>query len=76
MGTPEAKKAGRPLTDATPIMLRLTPSAVASLDAWIAKQPAPRPTRPEAVRRILEQVVAPAGEASIPLEELNASNDE
>lgn len=34
-------------------MLRLHHPMLAVLDAWIAAQPEPRPTRPEAIRRIL-----------------------
>jgi thiamine monophosphate kinase len=33
--------------------LRLYPDIEAALDAWIAQQPEPRPSRPEAIRRIL-----------------------
>jgi hypothetical protein len=33
--------------------LRLYPDLEAALDAWIAKQPEPKPSRPEAIRRIL-----------------------
>ena len=35
-------------------MLRLQPGQLAKLDDWIARQPEPLPSRPEAVRRILE----------------------
>lgn len=35
------------------ILLRLDPDMLAALDALIAQQPDPKPSRPEAVRRIL-----------------------
>lgn len=34
--------------------VRLQPDQLAKLDAWIAHQPNPQPSRPEAIRRILE----------------------
>jgi len=48
------------------------------LDAWIAAQPEPRPSRPEAIRRVLSQALGNlAGARSIAAEDLNASsNDE
>lgn len=49
------KGRGRPPTDATPIMVRLAPPLLGPLDAWIAKQPDPKPSRPEAIRRILQE---------------------
>ena len=51
----EKRGRGRPRTEATPIMLRLQPDQLAALDAWIAAQPNPRPSRPEAVRTILKE---------------------
>jgi len=45
---------GRPKTGVgTPIMVRLQPDQLAALDAWIACQEEPRPSRPEAIRQIL-----------------------
>lgn len=44
---------GRPRVDATPVNVRLPPEQLAPLDAWIADQPEPRPSRPEAVRHAL-----------------------
>jgi hypothetical protein len=50
----EKRSRGRPKTGIGPnIGLRLYPELDAALDAWIAKQPDPRPSRPEAIRRIL-----------------------
>jgi hypothetical protein len=47
------------------------------IDAWIASHPEPRPSRPEAIRRILSQSLGKQADAgSIAAEDLNASNDE
>jgi hypothetical protein len=40
--------------------VRMPPDELKSLDAWIKTQPAPRPTRPEAIRRLVEQALAGA----------------
>jgi len=48
------KLRGRASIGATPITLRLAPAQLATLDAWIVRQPDPKPTRPEAVRRLIE----------------------
>ena len=58
------------------ISLRLPESLGAALDGWIRSQPEPRPSRPEAILGILAQALAGVGAASIPVEDLNASNDE
>lgn len=55
-----SKKAGRPRSDATPVLVRLYPAAISNLDAWIAAQPEPRPSRPEAIRRILADALPKA----------------
>lgn len=39
----------------TPVMLRLQPGLLGKLDDHIADQAEPKPTRPEAIRRLLEQ---------------------
>jgi hypothetical protein len=53
---PDIKKAiGRPATgQGKPILVRLQPDQLAKLDAWISSHREPQPTRPEAVRRILQ----------------------
>ena len=43
---------GRPATDATPILVRVPPDQLASMDTWIENQ-APGLTRPEAIRRLV-----------------------
>lgn len=54
----EKRTRGRPKTGIGPnIGLRLYPELEAALDAWIAKQPDPKPSRPEAIRRILGEVL-------------------
>jgi len=50
---PKKKRGPPPTGQGTPIMVRLQPVSLTNLDAWIATQD-DRPTRPEAIRRILE----------------------
>ena len=50
---------------------------MARIDAWIAAQPEPRPSRPEAMRRLVAEALGkPAAAGPIVAESLNASNDE
>ena len=61
LSIPDTKKRsrGRPATGIGPnVGLRLHPELSASLDAWIAKQPAPRPSRPAAIRHLIEKALA------------------
>jgi len=47
------RKRGRPATGpARGIMVRMRESDLAVLDEWIAAQPDPKPSRPEAIRRL------------------------
>ena len=39
------------------IGVRLQPPMLDPLDTWIAAQPEPRPSRPEAIRRLLEKAL-------------------
>jgi hypothetical protein len=55
------KKRGRPALyegsngkGAPQIGLRLPPNDLARVDVWIAKQAKPKPSRPEAIRRLVE----------------------
>ena len=58
------------------IGVSLPPDALAPLDASIAAHPQPRPSRPEAIRRLLaEALCRPADAGPIAAEDLNASND-
>ena len=73
------KKIGRPVTTGKGelIGVRLHEPALGDLDTWIASQPEPRPSRPEAIRRILAEALGkPADAGSIAAEDLNANNDE
>ena len=51
------RKPGRPRVDSEDVHVRLTRPAVDALDAWTAAQPEPRPTRPEAIRRLLAEAL-------------------
>lgn len=49
------KKRGPPATGkGEPVVVRMHPPMLAELDEWIAKQKHPFPSRPEAVRRLVE----------------------
>ena len=53
---------GRPPVDSEDVHVRLRRSALDALDAWIGAQPEPRPSRPEAIRRLLAEALGkPAG---------------
>jgi hypothetical protein len=41
----------------TPLIMMLDPIELRALDAWIADQPEPKPTRPEAIRRLLAEAL-------------------
>lgn len=48
------KKIGRPATGIGPnVGLRLYPEMDAAIEAWIAEQPEPKPSKPEAIRRLV-----------------------
>jgi Arc/MetJ-type ribon-helix-helix transcriptional regulator len=71
------------MTDSTPslpttkIESRIREDMSRQIDAWIAAQSEPRPSRSEAIRRLLAEALArEAGARAIPAHELNASNDE
>jgi hypothetical protein len=57
-GIPKKRGRGRPSTGGRRegVMVRLQPSQLAALDAWIAKQDAPL-TRPEAIRAMMETIL-------------------
>ena len=58
------EKRGRPRTDATSIHLTLPPADLDALDAWIANDGS-KPSRPEAIRRILRQGLADQSQAQV-----------
>jgi hypothetical protein len=41
----------------------MQPDALAALDAWIGKQKPPFPSRPEAVRRLIEMALKAKGKS-------------
>ena len=50
----EKKKIGRPRTGIGPVIgVRLYPDMEAEIDAWIAAQPDPKPSKPAAIRRLV-----------------------
>ena len=49
------KRAGRPFVGSTFIGVRIPPDELAELDAHIAAAPDPKPTRPEAIRRLVRK---------------------
>jgi hypothetical protein len=49
---------GRPRTGITPLTgLRIPAELNAKLDAWMERQPDPKPSRSEAIRRLLERAL-------------------
>jgi hypothetical protein len=48
------KPVGRPRVGAVPIMVRMPPAELVELDSWIKDHHPPRPSRPEAIRRLLQ----------------------
>lgn len=55
---PQKKRGPAPTGKGTLIGVRLQPDILETIDAWIAKQPAPRPTRPEAMRSLAAEALA------------------
>lgn len=54
-------KGGRPRADTSPVTVRVHNDMLATLDAWIAAQPDPKPTRPEAIRQLMAKALATKG---------------
>jgi hypothetical protein len=50
--------------NAKQLNVRMPPDELKSLDAWIKTQPAPRPTKAEAIRRLVEQALAGGAQPS------------
>ena len=48
------KKIGRPRVDAIPVLVRIPPDEITLIDGWIKGRSAPKPSRPEAIRRLVE----------------------
>jgi hypothetical protein len=54
----EKKKIGRPRTGIGPVIgVRLYPDMEAEIDAWIAAQPDPKPSKPAAIRSLLAEAL-------------------
>ena len=51
----DRKSRGRPKVGATHVGVRIPPDQLQPLDAWIADQPDPKPSRPEAIREALSE---------------------
>ncbi len=60
------KRIGRPPVGSLNIGVRLPPAELAALDAWIAKQNDPQPSRPEAIRHHLKRALSSEPEAAKP----------
>lgn len=52
------KRGPKPTGVGVMVGVRLQASQLAALDAWVAEQPEPHPSRPEAVRRLLDKVLS------------------
>jgi hypothetical protein len=52
------KNRGRPRVDSEEVRARVERPLLIAIEQWIASQPEPRPTRPEAIRRLLEKALA------------------
>lgn len=74
-GISVTKNRGRPRGEPTSVV-RLPDSLLTEVDAWISRQPEPRPSRPEGIRRLLADALGGTDAGSIAAEDLNASNDE
>ncbi|UPJ54024.1 hypothetical protein IVB30_10505 [Bradyrhizobium sp. 200] len=48
------KRGPAPTGKGEPIVVRMQPKSLAELDTWIGKQKPPYPSRPEAIRRLVE----------------------
>lgn len=59
---PDNKKPrGRPKVGSEFVGVRVPPDLLADLDQWIAEQPEPRPSRPEAIRLLVADTLISIG---------------
>ena len=76
---PQKKKRGPPATGkGAPIVVRMHPPMLAAVDGWIARQSQPFPTRPEAVRKLVDAALAGSGNkvmAAVAISDLKAVLD-
>jgi hypothetical protein len=54
----QKRRGPAPTGKGTPVLVRLQPKQLAALDVWIKRQPKPKPSRPEAIRRLIELALA------------------
>jgi hypothetical protein len=52
-----AKNHAPDIASKTPVVTMLDPIELGALDVWIADQPEPKPTRSEAIRRLLAEAL-------------------
>jgi hypothetical protein len=59
MSIDEHKKSsrGRPKVDSEMVRTRLERKMLDAIDAWISAQPDPKPSRPEAIRRLIDKAL-------------------
>lgn len=58
---------GRPATgQGVPVQVRIQPKLLFALDEWRLDQPEPRPTRPEAIRKAVEDWLIGQGRLPAP----------
>src|SRR5258707_8984261 len=69
----EKRRRGRPRTNPVAQHFTMSPQLSAALDGWIAGQPDPKPTRPEAIRRLIEMGLNVAAKASVTSPEVAAT---
>jgi hypothetical protein len=60
------RKGGRAYVGAVLVGVRLPPVELAALDEWIAKHDEPRPSRPEAMRRLTRIALAAKPKPQLP----------
>jgi hypothetical protein len=69
----EKMSRGRPRTNPTSIHVTLLPQVLGDLDIWIAAQE-PQPSRPEAIRRLVEIALSSRSGAAQPAAEAEKQN--
>jgi hypothetical protein len=57
------RRVGLPQIGSKGVYVRIPPVQFAKLDAWIARHPDPKPTVPEALRRLAEKALTCAAES-------------
>lgn len=54
---PQKRRGPKPTGKGTPIQVRLLADVLQPLDRWIDEQPEPKPSRPEAIRRLVKKAL-------------------